>query len=160
MRAFVAIAAVLAAAGCKSGGAGDVDAGAVGCIERNPPEPAHVHTDGMTHAGLECFTCHQPGGAAGIVFEFAGTVFTRDNGPEGGVHIRIRDSLDRIRVEQTDDAGNFYVRAGSGLAFPVFVDVSACPTTERMNAMLTSPSQGNCNMCHDGGVLGRISINP
>jgi hypothetical protein len=158
--ALLAISALLAG-GCKSGGGGDIDAGAVGCIERHPAEPAHVHqVDGMTHAGLECFTCHQPGGQAGIDFDFAGTVFTGLSTADGGVHIRIRDSVDRIHVVQTDAAGNFYVPSSSGLVFPVFVDVSACPTTIRMNGQLTSPTQGNCNMCHDGGVQGRISLEP
>jgi hypothetical protein len=158
MRAPAVVVLVLLAASCKSGGS-DIDAGAVGCIERQTAPPAHVHiADGMTHAGLECFACHQPGGEAGINFDFAGTVFTGTSGPEGGVHIRIRDVNERIHVVTTDEAGNFYVPSGSGLTFPIFVDVSGCPTTTRMNEMLTSPSQGNCNMCHTGGALERIHL--
>ena len=101
--------------------------------------------------------CHYTDPAAGL-FDFGGTVMNANGEPEAGVHIRLRDSQDRLMAIVTDAAGNFFVPTGSGMVFPVFSDVSDCQTVIRMNGQLNVPTEGNCNMCHDGGLQAHINL--
>jgi hypothetical protein len=136
-----------------------IDADGLGaCIEREPAAAAYNHVigPGGPLAGEPCLTCHHD--ATAPPFDFAGTVFSTSGVAEAGVHLRLRDIEDRIQIVATDEAGNFYVPADTGMMFPVFADVSDCPTVIRMGGQLLDKTQGNCNACHDGNLTARINL--
>jgi hypothetical protein len=130
------------------------------CFERETAEPTynHIIAPGGSLAGTDCLGCHNDADPTAGTFDFAGTVFDTAGGPEAGVHIRLRDSNDRLFGVTTDDAGNFFLPRNTGAVFPVFPDLSACPTTIRMAGSLLDSTEGSCNRCHDGGVQARITL--
>jgi hypothetical protein len=138
------------------------------CIDRlAPPGPLTKHTAPVvagndSNAGQNCIQagCHLNSslGSGAPGFQFAGTVFkTGTTQPDAGVAVRIVSNSMVVASTYTDEAGNFYIAAGtlSG-AFTASTSVSACPTVTKMVTPLVGGSGGgganSCNSCHTTGA--------
>jgi hypothetical protein len=145
------------------------------CVDRlATPGPANVHTGtavvvagNESNAGQNCIQskCHlnsDLGGTPGNLapgFQFAGTVVKQGTTqPDAGAVIRIVSNGMVVASTYTDQAGNFYIAAGtlSG-AFTANTSVSACPTVTKMTTPLVGGSGGggganSCNSCHLTGA--------
>jgi hypothetical protein len=143
------------------------------CVDRlATPGPANVHTapvvaGNASNAGQNCIQskCHlnsDLGGTPGAMapgFQFAGTVVKQGTTqPDAGAVVRIVSNGMVVATTYTDQAGNFYISAGtlSG-AFTANTSVSACPTVTKMVTPLVGGTGGggganSCNSCHLTGA--------
>lgn len=141
-----------------------------GCMNRNAtPDMAHEHggVAGATNAGLGCVEggCHLEGmtGTDAPAFQFAGTVYKMGaTMPSPGAIVTITNAGGMTISTIADTAGNFHIPAGMlANPFPSNVNVSACPTINKMvSQMATTTGGGDCNgggTCH-GATAGKVYL--
>jgi hypothetical protein len=119
--------------------------------------PAFVSKTGSSphNAGKSCMAsgCHATGGGGGDAppFLIGGTVYQDYAGtiPAPGVEVRVLDSKGNAVSVYSGTNGNFYVNAGSAVAFPAMVGARDATTTRPMVTALTG-TMGSCAStgCH------------
>lgn len=121
------------------------------------------HGNGGNPAKQGCLqaACHAAGGEGPRWFA-GGTVY-KDKAatmPAAAVEVRLRDAAGHALITNTDNLGNFYVRAADAtnaqLTFPLHVGVRDGATTKLMSATIAN---GDCNSaaCH-GGAQGFVYL--
>lgn len=144
------------------------DAAGNGCMDRNAaPDMAHDHggVAGASNAGLGCVAggCHLEGstGTDAPAFQFGGTVYKMGaTMPQAGAIVNIKSAGGSVQAI-TDTAGNFHIPAGMlANPFPATVDVSACPSINKMVGQIVTGTGNDCNgggTCH-GATAGKIVL--
>lgn len=139
-----------------------------GCMDRlAAPDPAHDHggVAGASNAGLGCVAggCHLEGstGTDAPAFQFGGTVYKMGaTQPQPGAVVTIKSAGGSVTT-YADAAGNFHVPAGMlASPFPANVDVSACPSINKMVGQIVTGTGNDCNgggTCH-GATAGKIVL--
>lgn len=132
-------------------------------MKTGPNTTKSDHGNGGNPAKQGCLqaACHAAGGEGPRWFA-GGTVY-KDKAatmPAAAVEVRLRDAAGHSLVTNTDNLGNFYVRAADAtnaqLAFPLHVGVRDATTTKLMSATIAN---GDCNSaaCH-GGAQGFVYL--
>ncbi|WP_394838428.1 hypothetical protein LVJ94_16115 [Pendulispora rubella] len=154
----------------QSGDAGTETDGAVDPGSGGPFEgaPAYVKTTGKSSlstghangvfgnrnpAGTGCLDCHNGGPKAKTSFLFGGTVYSDPQNEKPAKDVEVRLVVNGVATNTySDEQGNFFFEgkphAGGG-------HVGARDATGAMQ-MNSSPFNGNCNGCHNGGSQPRV----
>jgi hypothetical protein len=112
------------------------------------------------HPGADCIGCHSSG--EGPRFLIAGTVYATIDEPTdclgvSGVTVTITDATGRTADVTSNDAGNFYLSAKSGLTMPIRASLAF---EGRQRIMGAAQGTGACASCHTttgaSGAPGRI----
>ena len=98
-----------------------------------------ITTGPLMDPGLDCMTCHGPGGMATAKFSAAGTALPAVYG--AGATVEVGGN-----VTTANSVGNFYFYASTTpISFPATASVNG-------SAMGGGAPSGGCNGCHSGGV--------
>jgi hypothetical protein len=158
-----------AGAGTTTAGAGTTTAGAgamtlfTGTPDFAAKAPAvdsvNLGHGNVSNAGLDCFTCHEPGKTQmnAPPFAFAGTAYLDAAGtsPAVNVEVRVTSTAGTVSV-YTDKSGNFWSDSQTKLP-------TGAKTGARNGAtpklMVGAINEGACNKCHvKGGVQAIITL--
>jgi hypothetical protein len=153
----LALAAVVAAAGCSTDPVHDAEVAALGPEVPGMPKSLFEYH----RAGQPCLVCHGGEGPAHSQFSFGGTVFagpfecnsTNNTTGVNNVYVGIVDSAGGHEGMTSNCVGNFYMPANSSSDYPAFpaypVDVGVTPPDGVTLPMPTHIGRnGSCAFCH------------
>ena len=112
------------------------------------------------HPGGDCISCHARG--EGPRFLAAGTVYQQLDEPNDcygvkGVVVQVTDAKNKVYKMTSNASGNFNVRRGGPITFPIRVKLFF---NGRESAMATPQMTANCAACHTAaganGAPGRV----
>jgi mono/diheme cytochrome c family protein len=158
--ATVVAAADASAGGCGSDAADAQDAQSVDVTvadvaplpttcAANVQLPANENLGASMGPGQACIACHANSGEA-PTFGIAGTVFDaphmQDDCPgSGAATVTVTGAGGKTASKVTNSAGNFFFAPSEVPGKPYYVTVTR---GGKVNAMVASPSSGDCNTCH------------
>jgi cytochrome c553 len=112
------------------------------------------------HPGMDCIACHEASNE-GPRYTVAGTVHTGLDEPDDcngveGVTVEITDANGDVWTDDTNSAGNFFLRDGD-IVFPITARIIS---DDGVREMATEVETGACASCHtadgEGGAPGRV----
>lgn len=108
------------------------------------------NSESSHNAGMDCFSCHQKGGAGEYVFGVAGTGFQKDSTlPYPNTTIQLYTGVHgsgKLKYELEADAyGNFYTSKNIHFGDGLFPAITSDNGTSYMMEPITT---GSCNGCH------------